>query len=172
MLYIKTAFLQGYKINRETYVMPPTKANTNVQQLKECIYGLEDALCKSYCRVKTHLLFIGLVMLKADTALLYYHDNNYLIYMIAIAIHVDNFLWSETNDFKTILFRNSQISSCLEKKTNLFFNHSSFQYLGINLMENDSKITTDQINYTKTLATIMSTIKLTQKIFYSLIQEN
>lgn len=30
MLYIKTAFLQGYKINRETYVMPPTKANTNV----------------------------------------------------------------------------------------------------------------------------------------------
>ena len=48
-----------------------------------------------------HLLFIGLVMLKADTALLYYHDNNYLIYMIAIAIHVDNFLWSETNYFKT-----------------------------------------------------------------------
>ena len=39
-------------------------------------------------------------MLKADTALLYYHDNNYLIYMIAIAIHVDNFLWSETNDLK------------------------------------------------------------------------
>ena len=50
-------------------------------------------------RVKTYLLSIKLVMLKADPALFYYHDNNNLIGMIAI--HVDDFLWSRTNEFET-----------------------------------------------------------------------
>ena len=38
-------------------------------------------------------------MSKADPALIYYHDNNNLIDMIAM--HVSDFLWSGTNDFET-----------------------------------------------------------------------
>ena len=96
----KTAFLQDDKIDREICVMPPNEANTtNVWQLKKCIYGLGGASRKWYNRVKTYLLSIGLFMSTADSVLFYYHDNNNLIG--TIAIHVDDFLWSGTNDFQT-----------------------------------------------------------------------
>ena len=122
--------------------MPPKAANTtNVWQLKKCIYGLGDASHKWY------LLSIGLVMSKADPALIYYHDNNNLIDMIAM--HVSDFLWSGTNDFETNFISKLQNTLMIGKE-----NQSIFQYLGINLMENDSKITIDQISYTKNLKPI------------------
>ena len=68
---IKTAFLQGDRIDRRIYVIPPKEANTtNFWQLKKCIYGLGDASRKWYNRVKIYLLPLGLVMSKADPALL------------------------------------------------------------------------------------------------------
>ena len=78
-------------------------------------------------------------MLKADPALFYYHDSNNLIGMIAK--HVDNFLWSGTNDFETNFISKLQTTFMIGKE-----NQSIFQYLVINLMENDSKIIIDQIN--------------------------
>ena len=126
--------------------MTPKEANTtNAWQLKKCIYCIRDASHKWYNRVKTYLLSIGLVMSKADPALFYYHDNNNLIGMIAI--HVDDFLWSGTNDF--------EINSKLQKRFMIRKeNQSIFQYLGISLKENDSKITIDQINYAEKLKPI------------------
>ena len=128
--------------------MHPKEANTtNVWQLKKCIYGLGDPSCKWYNRVKTYLLSIGLVMSKADPALFYYHDNNNLIGMIAI--HVDDFLWSGTNDFETKFISKLQNTFMIGKE-----NQSIFQYLGINLKENDSKITIDEINFAENLKLI------------------
>ena len=122
--------------------MPPKEANTtNVWQLKKCIYGLGDASHKWY------LLSIGLVMSKADPALIYYHDNNNLIDMIAM--HVSDFLWSGTNDFETNFISKLQKTFMIGKE-----NQSIFQYLGINLKENDSKITIDEINFTENLKPI------------------
>ena len=145
---IKIDFLQSDKIDREIYVMHPKEANTtNVWQLKKCIYGLGDPSCKWYNRVKTYLLSIGLVMSKADPALFYYHDNNNLIGMIAI--HVDDFLWSGTNDFETNFISKLQKTFMIGKE-----NQSIFQYLGINLKENDSKITIDEINFAENLKPI------------------
>ena len=135
-------FFQGKKIDREIYVMPPKEANTtNVWQLKKCIYGLGDASHKWY------LLSIGLVMSKADPALIYYHDNNNLIDMIAM--HVSDFLWSGTNDFETNFISKLQNTFMIGKE-----NQSIFQYLGINLKENDSKITIDEINFAENLKPI------------------
>ena len=126
--------------------MTPKEANTtNAWQLKKCIYCTRDASRKWYNRVKTYLLSIGLVMSKADPALFYYHDNNNLIGMIAI--HVDDFLWSGTNDFEINL--KLQKRFMIRKE-----NQSIFQYLGISLKENDSKITTDQIIYAEKLKPI------------------
>ena len=96
---------------------------------------------------KWYLLFIGLVMSKADPALIYYHDNNNLIGMIAM--HVSDFSWSGKNDFETNFISKLQNTLMIGKE-----NQSIFQYLGINLMENDSKITIDQISYTENLKPI------------------
>lgn len=54
-----------------------------------------------------HLLFIRLVMLKADLVLFYYNDHNNLIGIIPI--HVDGFLQSGTDDFEESLFQNFEI---------------------------------------------------------------
>ena len=77
----------------------------------------------------------------------HYHDSNILIGMIAI--NVDDFLWSGTNDFETNFISKLQNMFMIGKE-----NQSSFQYLGINFMENDSKINSDQINYAENLKPI------------------
>ena len=70
-------------------------------------------------------------MSKADPALFYCHDNNNLIGMIAR--RVDDFLWSGTKDFETNVVLKLRNTFTIGKE-----NQSIFQYLGINLMENDS----------------------------------
>ena len=145
---IKAAFLQGDEIDRELFVIPPKEANTtNIWRIKKCIYGLGDASRKWYNSVKAYLLSIGLVMSKADPALFYYHNDNNLIGMIAI--HVDDFLWSGTTDFER---------NFISKLRNMFVigkeNQSIFKYLGINLIEKDSDITIDQINYSDNIKLI------------------
>ena len=41
---MKTAFLQGKKIEREVYICPPKEAATNkVWKLQKCVHGLSDA---------------------------------------------------------------------------------------------------------------------------------
>ena len=107
--------------------------------------------------IKTCLLSLGLVISKADPALFYCHDNNNLIGIIAG--RVDDFLWSGTKEFETNVVLKLRNTFTIGKE-----NQSIFQYLGINLMENDSKSimqkTSDQL--------IKSTIKQTKKIFYCL----
>ena len=89
-------------------------------------------------------------MSKADPALFYYHENNILVGMIAI--HVDDFLWSGTNDFE---------NKFISKLRNMYIvgkeNQSVFKYLGINLTEKNSGITIDQINYSENIKPIVST---------------
>ena len=158
---IKAAFLQGDEIDRELFVIPPKEANTtNIWRIKKCIYGLGDASRKWYNSVKAYLLSIGLVMSKADPALFYYHKDNNLIGMIAI--HVDNFLWSGTTDFER---------NFISKLRNMFVigkeNQSIFKYLGINLIEKDSDITIDQINYSENIKPINLTMILIPRIVYN-----
>ena len=50
---IKTAFLQGKKIEREVYIQPPKEANTNkFWRLQKYVYGLADASRYWYLRDK------------------------------------------------------------------------------------------------------------------------
>ena len=98
MPLISTAFLQGEEIDRNVFVMPPKEAETNVWLLKKCVHSLRDALRKWYNRVKSFLLSTGLKMSKGDPSIFYYYDDNILQGLIAI--FVDDFLWSGTNDFE------------------------------------------------------------------------
>ena len=55
-----------------------------------------------------------------------------------IAIHVNYFLWSGRNNFETNFISKFRNTFMIGKE-----NQSIFQYLDINLMEDDSKSTTD-----------------------------
>ena len=126
--------------------MPSKEANTtNVWHLKISIYSLGDASHKWYNRVKTYLLSIGLVMSKAELALSYYNNNN-LIYMIAI--YVMTFYGQEQMTLKHFILK-LQNMFMIQKE-----NQAIFQYLGKNLMENNSKNFIDHINYAENLKPI------------------
>ena len=51
---------------------------------------------------------------------------------------MDDFLWSGTNDFETDYISKPRKNCVIGKE-----NHSVFQYLGLHLAENDSRITLD-----------------------------
>ena len=54
---IKSAYLQGNKIEREVYIKPPTEIVQNkLWKLNKAIYGLNDAARAWYLTVKTELL--------------------------------------------------------------------------------------------------------------------
>ena len=51
-LDVKSAFLQGDKINRVVHLKPPKEANTDkLWLLQKCVYGLKDASRLWYLRV-------------------------------------------------------------------------------------------------------------------------
>ena len=56
-IHVKTAFLQGIKIERIIYLRPPKEANTSkVWKLEKCAYVLADASRYWYLRVREELL--------------------------------------------------------------------------------------------------------------------
>ena len=81
-------------------------------------------------------------MSKGDPSIVYY--CNYNILQGPIAIFVDDFIWSATNDFKTNYISKLRKTFVIGKE-----NHSAFQYLGLHQEENDFGITLDQMNYSK-----------------------
>ena len=75
---IKTAFLQGEKIQREVYLQPPKEANSTgkIWKLNKCVYGLADASLKWYEKVKKTLKECGGQVSKTDPAVFYWHNSN------------------------------------------------------------------------------------------------
>ncbi|CAC5415686.1 unnamed protein product [Mytilus coruscus] len=88
---IKTAFLQGEKMQREVYLRPPKEAKANV-------YGLADASLKWYEKVKTTLLDCGGTVSKFDSAVFYWYNEKCLTGVLTV--HVDDFLWAGSSSFE------------------------------------------------------------------------
>ena len=67
LIDVKTAFLQGKKIERKFYVRPPKEANTiNLWEFQKCVYGLADTSRYWYFRVIQKLLNLGAKLSSAD----------------------------------------------------------------------------------------------------------
>jgi hypothetical protein len=69
---IKSAFLQGEKLEREVYIMPPNEARVppgKVWKLKRCLYGLNDAARQFYKSVSGELVKLQCVQSTVDSAL-------------------------------------------------------------------------------------------------------
>ncbi|CAG2208260.1 unnamed protein product [Mytilus edulis] len=97
---IKTAFLQGEKMQREVYLRPPkeVKATGKVWRLNKCVYGLVDASLKWYEKVKATLLDCGGTVSKIDSAVFYWYNEKGLTGVLAV--HVDDFLLGRISAFE------------------------------------------------------------------------
>ena len=115
---------------------------------KKCVYGLGDVSRKWYNRVRFFLLTIGLKMSKGEPSIFY---NNVLSYIISFIIFVDDFSWSGANDVETNYISELCKNFVIGKE-----NNSVFQYLGLQLGENNSSITLDHMYYSETMKPIAS----------------
>ena len=130
---IKTAFLQGKPITIDLYDIPPKEANMSyIWKLKKCIYGLVDPSTNWYDSQKSFLLSFGLSASKSDPSMFYYTENE--IVSGFIAVHVDDILWSGSNNFEHIMITKLQNCFIIGKEKSM-----SFQYLGLNISENSMK---------------------------------
>ena len=139
---IKTAFLQGERIQREVFLKPPKEANApgKIWKLNKCVYGLADASLMWYERVKKTLLECGGKVSDIDPAIFYWHDKNGLAGILAV--HVDDFLWAGSKAFETIIIRIRKMFNVGKEACN------SFKYIGLELSQNDEKIILSQKDYT------------------------
>ncbi|KAK4311282.1 hypothetical protein Pmani_017216 [Petrolisthes manimaculis] len=98
---IKAAFLQGENFQRDVYLKPPPEAE-NIDKvlwkLNKCVYGLNDASRVWYFTVRTFLLKLGCVQLKADPAGFYWYNEGILSGVLLM--HVDDFIWGGTRAFE------------------------------------------------------------------------
>ena len=132
---IKTAFLQGKRLDRDVYLKPPKEFQSQgiVWKLKKAVYGLNEASRAWYDRVKTEFEKLGLTKSKFDEALFYKKSCEKLIG--SIAIHVDDFIYGGNQQFMEII---TKIKNIFEVGTE---SASPMKFIGMNIEQNDDQTT-------------------------------
>ena len=140
---ISSAFLQGWPLEREVFLQPPSDVCSSdyCWKLNRCIYGLNDAPRKWYNKVKDVLLSLGAKVSIFDNALFLWHDQKGDLQGI-LASHVDDFMFGGTEWFLSNVVNEV-------KKTFLISSHElgSFKFLGLNIVQSSDCITMDQEQY-------------------------
>ena len=127
---IKSAFLQGKKIEREVYLIPPKEADTELGKLwklKHCLYGLNDAARQFYQSVEA-MLQIGCEQSSLDPALFYFKRDGIIMGMMSS--HIDDFLHAGCEEFDKMVMdrlRNRFLAGKLEEV--------QFTYIGFDILQ-------------------------------------
>ena len=143
---IKSAFLQGSKLDRDVFVKPPKEAGLDkgkVWKLKKCLYGLRDASRQWYLKVKETLLSLGCEQHKLDPGVFFFKDHKGDLCGV-IGLHVDDFIHAGNELF------DKQVIQHVLKIFKVGKNEkSAFMYTGFYIRQDQEGIVLDQENYTK-----------------------
>ena len=103
---VKAAFLQGKKIERDIFVMPPPDAREIgiIWKLEKVVYGLDDASRNWYFSVKETLLELVCLQSKLDKSLFRWYEGEIL--QGIFLMHVDDFLFAGSNNFRKFVINN------------------------------------------------------------------
>ena len=138
----KTAFLQGDFIEREVFMIPPKEANSeNVWKIRKAVYGLNDGPRQWYVRLRNTIIGTGCAMNSLDPGLFTLHIDSKLCGLLVA--YVDDILWSGNTQFQNMVI--SELIKLLEISVE---NSTVFDYVGIQLKQQDDKtITLNQHAY-------------------------
>ena len=146
-LDIKTAFLQGEKIDRDVYLRPPKEAKCDpgiVWKLHKCVYGLPDASLKWYEKVRKSMEALNGKMSVLDNALFMWHKNGVLIGMVAV--HVEDFLCAGNDMFL------KKVKPCLGDTFSVGKEEATtFRYIGLHLDQTENSLFIHQKSYVSSL---------------------
>ena len=138
---VKSAFLQGHRLEREVFVKPPKEAevaNNKLWKLNVALYGLNDAGLQFFIRTKKVLQELGCEQSKMDPALFFKRDHYGKLEGL-ICTHVDDFIHGGTKEFKNTvvqgLINTFQMGKTESKK---------FRYVGFDIEQKGKVIRIDQ----------------------------
>ena len=145
---VKSAYLQGDRIERTLYLKPPKEYNDGqIWKLKKTVYGLCDAARAWYMKTKNELTSLSVMVCPLDNSLFVCRINGKLEGLVCI--YVDDFLWTGT-----ALFARQVIA----KLKNKFLIGSSasitFTYVGLSVKSYKNGLTIDQNQYIASLKPI------------------
>lgn len=146
---IKTAYLQGTKLDRDIFLKPPKECSSPgiIWKLNKCVYGLNDASLHWYRRVKEVMLECGGSVSKVDPSIFYWHNKDGQLVGV-LACHVDDFIWGGTAEFERVI---SHIKETLEVGKE---GHTMFQFCGIDLEQKNGDILLSQEKYAENITSI------------------
>ena len=145
-LDVKAAFLQGKRIERKLYVIPPKdyRKDNVIWQLNKVVYGLCDASRSWYLRVCEVLTNLGMSMTSYDKAVFTFRIDKHLEGLLLI--HVDDMLYFGSKVF---------IQSVIEPFRSTFQisreESQAFKYLGMELNQSCGHIELNQGEYLQSL---------------------
>lgn len=140
---IKSAFLQGSKLERKVYIKPPKEARVTNQlwELTKALYGLKDASRQWYFKVREKLLQLGCKQSRLDPGMFYKYDQAGSISGV-IGLHVDDFLHAGDEAFNNSVIQevNTHFKVGKNEKKN-------FVYTGFVFNQDQQGIRIDQNSY-------------------------
>ena len=141
---VKTAYLQGDRIERDVYVKPPAEAKCKgLWKLKKTIYGLKDAARAWYARVCGVVKELGGERSSLEPTLFIWKDKTGNLKGV-MCTHVDDFCFGGSKDFEvTVIGKLKEILKVGE------IQEKSFSYIGVNVEQRESEIFVDQEKYTE-----------------------
>ncbi|CAG2239162.1 unnamed protein product [Mytilus edulis] len=143
---IKSAFLQGKKLDRDVHIKPPVESDTPkglIWKLKHGLYGLKDGARQFYISVKDELLNLGCRQSKLDPALFILTVKGSL--QGIFCCHVDDFLHAGNEEFEKLMekLRKRFIAGKIEEE--------NFRYIGFMIKQNNEGIQLDHSIYMEKL---------------------
>ena len=144
---VKSAFLQGKRLDREVYIKPPKEAigtSGCLWRLKHCLYGLNDAARHFYISVEEELERLGCTRSSLDPSVFYKRQDNKIIGVLAC--HIDDFLHAGNEDFDDDVMK-KLCSRFLAGK----IAERNFMYVGFEVKQDMTGIILDQQEYLQDL---------------------
>ena len=144
---VKSAFLQGTRLERKVYVKPPKEANAlgKLWLLYKCLYGLRDASRQWYTRVDSVLSKLGFEKCTYDSGLFYLMKDGKLEALIGL--HVDDFLNAGGEYFHSKILPQILDTFKVGKSE-----RGSFMYTGFQLNQDKHGVLLDQSEYVEGLS--------------------
>ena len=146
-LDVKAAFLQGNKIERDLFVMPPKeyRKTDTIWKLNKVVYGLNDASRSWYLRMSEVLKQLGMVETKLDKAVFTYTKETL---EGVIIVHVDDLLFFGTEGFiEHVISPFKKVFKISREDAEMF------KYVGINIEQKNGLLSLDQREYLDSLKT-------------------
>lgn len=146
---IKCAFLQGEKLDREVFLIPPKERRVKgiLWKMLKRAYGFTDASRGFYLEVAKTAVSLGCVQSKFDPAVYLYFSKITKILSGLLLTHVDDFLHG-SGDTE---FHNNVMNPMKRKFKFGSEEQDEFRYIGMQIKQNHSYIEVDQDHYLETM---------------------